>query len=176
MDRRTAMIAMGLAMKAPSGAGLGPTELIAAWRLLSFEREKGGGQIDKPLGDKPVGRLIYDGEGRVSVQLMRAGRSLESAKDARTSWEAAEVATCGEVREMVAGYIAYFGTYDVDEATRTISHYVLGSLIPGWVGTRRTRNYELAGDSLTMTLRRGDVVERYLWQRDAGRSATSAKA
>jgi lipocalin-like protein len=168
MDRRTAMIAMGLAMQTSASARSGLTELIAVWRLVSCERESSGGHIDKPLGDKPVGRLIYDAHGRVSVQLMRASRSVDSAKTARTSWEAAQTATCDEIREMVAGYIAYFGTYDVDEATRTISHYVLGSLIPGWVGTSRKRNYELAGDLLKMTLQRGEVVERYIWQRDAG--------
>jgi hypothetical protein len=162
------MIAMGWAMKTPTGAEFGPKELIGVWRLVSCEREISGGQIDKPLGDQPVGRLIYDAQGRVSVQLMRSGRRLESAKAARTSWEAAQIATNDEVREMVAGYLAYFGTYEVDEASHTISHQVLGALIPGWVGTTRKRNYELTGDFLKMTLRRGETVERYGWQRDAG--------
>jgi len=162
------MMAMGLAMKTPTGADFGPKALIAVWKLVSCEREMSGGQIDKPLGDQPVGRLIYDARGRVSIQLMRVGRRLESAKAAKTSWEAAQIATCDEVREMVAGYLAYFGTYEVDESTRTISHYVQGALIPGWVGTTRKRNFELAGDFLKMTLLRGETVERYLWQRDAG--------
>jgi hypothetical protein len=162
------MIAMGLAIKTPMGADFGPKELIGVWRLVSCEREMSGGQIDKPLGDRPVGRLIYDAQGRVSLQLMRSGRKVESAKAARTSWEASEIATCEEVREMIAGYLAYFGDYEVDEATRTINHHVLGALIPGWVGTTRKRNYELAGDFLKMTLRRGETIERYLWERDAG--------
>ena len=162
MNRRRAMAVMGLAVtNLPKTGGL-----VGVWKLVSCEREMTNGRIDRPLGEQPVGRLIYDAGGRVSVQLMRAGRRAEAAKAARTSWEAAEMATCDEIREMVAGYLAYFGTYEVDEATRTVSHTVLGSLIPAWVGTNRKRTYELEGDALRMTLQRGETTERYVWRRE----------
>ena len=47
--------------------------------------------------------------------------------------------------------MAYFGTYEVDEATRTITHHIIGSAFPNWAGTVQRRFYELDHDRLRLT-------------------------
>ncbi len=39
------------------------------------------------------------------------------------------------------GYLAYFGTYAVDESTRTVTHHVVGASFPNWVGVNLARRY-----------------------------------
>ena len=48
-------------------------------------------------------------------------------------------ATAEEARAIVAGSIAYYGTYTVDEATKTIVPKVEGSTFPNMVGTDQSR-------------------------------------
>ena len=48
-------------------------------------------------------------------------------------------ATAEEARAIVAGSIAYYGTYAVDEATKTIVPKVEGSTFPNMVGTDQSR-------------------------------------
>jgi hypothetical protein len=56
-----------------------------------------------------------------------------------------------ELRKAVTGFVAYFGTYDVDEASHTVIHHVEASLIPSWVGTDLKRNFQFVGGSLVLT-------------------------
>jgi hypothetical protein len=48
-------------------------------------------------------------------------------------------ATAEEARAIVAGSIAYYGTYTVDESTKTIVPKVEGSTFPNMVGTDQSR-------------------------------------
>jgi hypothetical protein len=48
-------------------------------------------------------------------------------------------ASAEEARAIVAGSIAYYGTYTVDEATKTIIPKVEGSTFPNMVGTDQSR-------------------------------------
>src|ERR1051326_1342034 len=45
-----------------------------AWILASYEHLKTDGAVSYPMGTDPVGRLTYDGLGRMSAQLMRRDR------------------------------------------------------------------------------------------------------
>ena len=47
--------------------------------------------------------------------------------------------TPDEAREAFLGYLAYFGTYVLDEDGRTFSTRVEGSLLPNWSGTQQKR-------------------------------------
>lgn len=84
------------------------------------------------FGEKVIGRITYDKAGRMSGQMMRLGRhptlppegALLRATPARK-----------RIREVVSGFIAYFGTFDVDEPAQTVSHHIQACLIPSWVGT-----------------------------------------
>lgn len=83
--------------------------LIGAWHLAHIESPGPDGKLmDLP---KPTGMLIYTRDGHMSVQLMYP--------------EAANTLSNEYVRN---GYEASFGSYEVDEATHTVTHHVEGSV------------------------------------------------
>jgi hypothetical protein len=58
--------------------------------------------------------------------------------------------TDAEVRAAYDGYVAYFGTYRVDEANGVVTHVVEGSLKPSYTGTDQPRPFKLDGDVLVI--------------------------
>jgi hypothetical protein len=118
--------------------------LAGAWRLetRTVRRADGTTLADPVLGDKPLGRLLYDASGVMMLQMMRQGR-------------AAAIGTPASPRDaanprVVLGYDAYFGTFTVDERAGTITHRVDGSLFPEDLGKDFVRPFTLDGDTLTL--------------------------
>jgi len=84
-------------------------KLVGAWHL---ERMETAGPDGKPIDiPQPKGMLIYTGDGHLSVQLMYP--------------KSANAQSNVYVQD---GYEASFGSYDVDEATSTLTHHVQGSV------------------------------------------------
>ena len=115
-------------------------QLVGSWTLISYVTENADGSRGKPYGDA-VGRLSYDEHGHMAGQVMRPGRLQVAAGQ----WSAQDV------RSAYAGYIAYFGTYEVNEAADTVVHHVHGALNPGWVGGRQVRRLRFDGDLLILS-------------------------
>jgi Lipocalin-like domain len=111
---------------------------ISVWRAISGEVKRKDGPIAYPYGEKPVGRITYDKAGRMSAQLMRPGRRSTVAPGTALT---AENASSDEIGEAVSGFIAYFGTFDVDESTQTVIHHVQACLVPSWVGGCGSETY-----------------------------------
>ena len=93
------------AHKANSGSAR--ERLIGAWHLARIEAP---GPDRRPI-PQPIGMLIYTLDGHMSVQLMYP--------------KSANFPSNEYVRD---GYEASFGSYDVDEATHTLTHHVQGSV------------------------------------------------
>lgn len=93
-----------------------------------------------------MGLLIYNARGYMSLQIMRANRPKIRGWSGPAGHEAA---TAEEAEAAYKGYRAYFGTYQVDEAARTITHRIEGSLSPNLVGTAHIELFKLSGDVLT---------------------------
>jgi hypothetical protein len=84
-------------------------KLVGAWHLVHIEAP---GPSGKPMDiPQPKGMLIYTLDGHMSVQLMYP--------------KSANALSNEYVQD---GYEASFGTYDVDEATHTLTHHVQGSV------------------------------------------------
>jgi hypothetical protein len=75
---------------------------------------------------------------------------------------AGAVMTPQEAFTAVKDYIAYFGTYTVDEAAGTVTHHRQDSLQPGDNGDL-VRRYELNGDRLI--LRAPNSTLEVTWER-----------
>lgn len=117
-------------------------QLVGTWRLKAFERWSDG-QVSYPMGEGARGYISYGPHGRMSVQIMRVDRAPLSAENVLQS-------TAEELKAVVAGYLSYAGTYEVDEAASTITHHIDVHLLPNAVGTQLKRRYELRGDTLTL--------------------------
>ena len=137
-------------------------QFFGSWKLISCERKSEDGRIDYRYGKNPVGRLTYDSAGRMSAQLMRLGR--RSTLASGVGFEAGN-ASDEELREAAEGYIAYFGTFDVDESSKTVTHHVKAALVPSWVGTDLKRTYRFESNRLILTAVSTSVSE-LTWERE----------
>jgi lipocalin-like protein len=145
--------------------------LIGVWTLLSYTEEKEGCPDTYPLGLTPAGFLIYTPDGFVSAQLMKPRRSAFQSHD----WHEG---TPNEYVESGSGYIAYCGTYEVDETSRTVTHIPSVALLPNLINGRQLRAIKLNGEWLTLRTSgtadaEGVLVTSQLEWRRAGRQPES---
>jgi Lipocalin-like domain len=151
-----------------AGAGLGAGErslagIVGTWELVSRIALDSSGRVvtDSSLGADPLGLLVYDATGHVAVQLMsrrRTGAPCTVTAQSDTNNLA-----------QVGGYDAYFGRYEVDPSTHTVTHHLEGALGPADVGRALTRQYRLSGDTLTLQFHPGGPhdarLRRLVWHR-----------
>src|SRR5260221_11603856 len=95
--------------------------IVGAWKLLAFEGRQDNGEVTRPFGDRPQGSVIYTPAGRFAVQLLRAGRPRFAAPDQMKG-------AAAEIEAAFKGYIAYYGSYELDLAGSFVVHRVEGSL------------------------------------------------
>lgn len=119
-------------------------KFVGDWRLVSFEARLSNGEAIEPYGKKPVGRISYNEDGRMSVQIMgEQHQPFAVADKARSTLEEAAAA--------LKAYEAYFGTYEINESVGEVVHHVEGSLLPNWTGTEQHRFYKFVGNQLILS-------------------------
>lgn len=126
--------------------GAQPCDLVGTWKLMSAEDRQSPGDpwVPGTFGIPPSGYFIYDASGHCSVQIMTVPPVRLATPDSPTPAEALEIFN---------GYIAYYGTYTVQDGY--IHQQVEGAWDPSQVGTDQARPYELV-DSETLII--GDQV------------------
>ena len=103
-------------------------QLVGTWRLVSSHTvRKDGSKLDN-LGPNPKGILIYTSDGHFALVNTRSDLpKLANPDRAR--------ATAEEAQAVVAGSIAYFGTYSINEADKVITVQIEGSTFANQIGT-----------------------------------------
>ena len=112
---------------------------VGTWRLVDFERRGPDGDLLSSTNPYRKGLLIYTATGHFSHQLTRAGRQTFSG---RASGE--------EAQEALYSYIAYYGTFTVNEGQGAVTYHRQGHLIPSRV-TEGLRYYSFMGNRLMLT-------------------------
>lgn len=143
--------------------------LLGAWKLISIDYASPQGPApDDTFGAGPTGLIIYDRSGWMSVQIVMANRPKMERPESRTSG----VVTPEQAQLSVAAfnsYYAYFGKWDFDEQTSTVTHHLQSSLLPWETGLDLHRQASLDGDRLTLLARYSrhgvDYVRTLVWQR-----------
>ena len=135
------------AKKQGSGHDSAGDKLIGAWHLAYIEASGLDGN-PSPI-PQPKGMLIYTRDGHMSVQLMYP--------------ESANAQSNEYVQD---GYEASFGSYDVDEATHTLTHHVQGSVTRNLlIGKDLPRVYQFTGDGhLIIRSARADEHWSVTWE------------
>jgi hypothetical protein len=110
-------------------------KLVGAWRYVGTTIDG----VNKPRGNNPKGIIYYGPHGEMSVQI---------APDVARK-RAGAAMTAEEAKIAVTDYIAYFGSYTIDEKARTLTHHRQASIQPGDSGDLE-RKYELVGDRLIL--------------------------
>ena len=143
---KRAVVALGAVLLAAAitGAQAPPARDTArfsgTWRLVS---------------DTTTGIMIYDSLGNMAAQVM--------PNRARRKYAAAEP-TPEEAKDAITGYLAYFGTYSVDEQARIVTHHRTGSINPGQVGDEVVRAYVFeSNDRLVLTP--AGSTNKIVWER-----------
>ena len=133
------------------------------WRLLDCYGKWTDGRITYPYGEHAEGQLMYNDHGSFSGQIAGSGRPVfESGNLLKGTPE--------EIKKAFEGYIAYYGTYEVDENNSQITHHVENGLFPNWVGNNQTRTYEFEGQNLRLNTQpikgaKADLTVTLLWER-----------
>jgi hypothetical protein len=131
-----------------SGEGDAAKRFHGAWRYVGATAD------GKPRADRgeAKGIIYYDPSGLMAVQV---------APD-RARPRAQSEPTPEEAKAALAGYIAYFGTYTIDERAGTVTHHRQGSVQPGDTADL-VRGYEFRGDRLI--LRPPGTTHEVVWER-----------
>jgi hypothetical protein len=132
-------------------SGKAGAPLVGAWRLVAIQNVRADGTIDvtreglaKWMGSRPVGLLVYEASGWMSVQIGR---------DPRVEWKAGTIqdATAADKTMAFEAFYSYFGRYEVDEQAGTVVHHVERSLWPVESGKSLRRFFRVQGGRLTLT-------------------------
>ena len=136
-----AWLSMSVVCAAQTGADKSDVaaQLLGTWKLIAMEAQAAGGEITYPYGRDAVGYITYDAGGRMSVHITRTDRPRVNRQSAPE-----------EKSKAFDGYIAYFGTYEIDERNGVVIHHMEGNLTSSLTGTDYIRYYEFDGDKLIL--------------------------
>jgi hypothetical protein len=171
MKRATYIVAMFFLLLAAGGALFAQQSpsaeaervrqrLIGSYRLVSWTQYDVNGQTS--LSPYTSGQISYDAAGRMAAHLMTDERRKLAAQGGRGA------AGPGGQGSDFAGYISYYGRYEIDAARSIVTHHVEGSTNLGMIGTGQVRYYELTPDGRTLFLstKNGErVTGRLQWDR-----------
>ena len=107
-------------------ASYDPKDLVGTWTLVSVVTERDGRKFDS-YGPNAKGMLVFDANGRYSI-IFIAGGLPSFGSGNRSS------GTADEAMAVVAGSLAHFGTYVVDEADKSLTLQIDRATFPNWDG------------------------------------------
>jgi hypothetical protein len=109
---------------------------VGAWRYVGATVD---GEPDAARGANPKGIILYDPSGHMAVHV---------TPEKPTKSAGGEL-TPADAKAALAGVVAYFGAYSIDERAGTVTHHKHASVQPG-DGGDVVRAYEFAGDRLIL--------------------------
>jgi lipocalin-like protein len=114
--------------------------IIGTWGLADYFLEGAPEDGVRPLGDDPLGRLIYAPDGYMAVEYMPRDRP-----PLATPWRWA-----GDAERLAAArdYGGYSGRYEW--LGDRVLHHVESGVHPNWIGTTLVRRAVLDGSRLTL--------------------------
>ncbi len=156
----TTIALLGTALIANGAQAQTAKALVGAWTLVSDENVGADGSRVQVMGPDPQGLLIFDADGRYSLQLLRRGRP-KFASNNRMEGNAEEN------KAAVQGANPHWGTYSVNEADQTIDFKIEHAFFANWEGTEQKRPFTITGDQLryTATASTGGGMAELVWRR-----------
>jgi len=151
--------------------GVTRQQLIGVWRLVNIEYAgPGGAKVDPFYQADSTGIIIYESSGWMSVHITAPHRVAWEVAAKRLPFAAAARDTSLKAAAFDT-YYAYFGTWDLDEATSVVTHHVKSSLIPAETGVDYAQTVTLENGRLIFTTRSGDegkeTIRRKVWEQIA---------
>jgi hypothetical protein len=113
-------------------------QITGSWSLISNENVKADGSKFNPIGANPKGKMIFDGHGNFVI-MTRADKLPKITSGNRMA------ATDEEYKTILRGVNAYYGTYKVDEPSKTLTFKIEGATFPNWEGQEQKRPLVFTG-------------------------------
>jgi len=142
---------------------------VGAWRLVSVEGHPAG--LPGLYDNHPTGMLMYLPTGQMSAQIAAKG----NRKPFAPFNEGRRAATTEEKAAAFDSYLAYYGTFTVDEKAGTVTHHIEDYSVPGRRGTDNVRWFEFRdADHLVLIpvedgkggrIARRDATYKLYWER-----------
>jgi hypothetical protein len=102
--------------------------LVGSWSVVAIDAVRKDGTRVQLFGPNPRGSIVYGSDGHFSLIFVRADIPRLSASNRAK-------ATPDEAAAVVAGSIAYFGKYSVDEASKIVTINIEASTFANQVGS-----------------------------------------
>lgn len=136
---------------------------IGTWKLQSFILKSSSGKTTYPFGENPVGYIMYNEAGYMSVAIMHADRPNFATDD----WFGG---TAEEKAKAFEGYLSYCGKYEIKASEAKVIHHPEVIIIPNQTNVPQERNFEFDGDKLILgaseSLANGETQSsRLVWQK-----------
>lgn len=107
-------------------------QLVGTWTLASWERTNPDGSKVHAFGTNPKGINMFSADGRFALIYTRGELPKLASNDRMKS-------TPQEAKTIVDGSIAYYGTYSVDEASKTMTLNIESTTFPNQIGRPQKR-------------------------------------
>jgi hypothetical protein len=131
----TALLCLGVALPSSSAVAQQKSlkdQLLGTWTLVSVTEVYQDGRKETPFGPAVKGAVSFDGNGKFTLMIIGADLPNPS----------------GNPRESSRLAVAYFGTYAVDEAAKTVTYTAERATNPGFDGLARKASVTVSGDEL----------------------------
>lgn len=121
----------------------GRSKLVGTWRLISANQRLDDGTLrpDPQPGPNGIGYIIYTETGRMCAML---------ANPDRPKWASPNAPTEAELRNALNGFVAYCGTFEVNEKEGYVVHHIEFDKSPNIAGTDRKRLFTIKGKRLVL--------------------------
>lgn len=128
--------------------------IVGTWRLVAFEDVEDG-KVIRRFGEKPNGLFVYTADGHVIIHIANPANPnciAPSKKSGPGKKDDLALPECSraQMRVLLDGTVAYWGTYRVDAAAGEVIHVVKADLSNGYIGTDQRRQFRLEGDRLVI--------------------------
>jgi len=138
-------------------------QLLGTWKLVSIEETTKDGKVQPStqFGPHPHGFIMYQPDGYMCATIVNGDRPV---------WKDPAKATDAEKIAYYDSFIAYCGTFKLDSATSTVTHFPEVAWTPSYVGSAQPRPFRLEGNRFIITATRGlsnpEIQKRVLvWER-----------
>jgi hypothetical protein len=129
-------------------------QLVGTWTLASVSDAYPDGRKENSWGPAVKGAVNFDGDGHVMLMIIGADLPAPSANP----------------QDSKRAVVAYFGTYSVDEAAKTVTYTAERATAPSFDGLARKASVTLNGDELVqvsapVTGPKGTFNPNIVWKR-----------
>lgn len=125
-------------------------KIVGTWQMVSNTTTNADGKKTDTWGPTPKGMIVFERNGRVISVTTRPGVPKFASNNRATG-------TAEENKAVVQGSIAYFGTYTVNEAEKSVTYQIEAATFPNWQGTAQKRTIAFSGDEFTQSLAAGSA-------------------